>query len=155
MKKRNGSVVIVTLFTCIILSAICLGCIEMVKTNSSMFFAKEKSLKLKYDAKSGLNLALSKVLEDVKNKEEDKLNIQDILETDKARFINDIESISDKDLKVKIINNDIYLENQFIRFDISSQKEDGDFKKRVMCSVKINLNKNEIKRVHVYNYKEI
>lgn len=162
MKRRNGSIILATLFCCIILSTICLGCIELVKTNSYIILAKEKSIKMKYEVKSGISLAFSKLLEEINNLNLNKANNEKLennikekfLGTNKINVIRNIESVSDNKLKVSVINNDIYLEDNFIKFDIESKKEDGNFKKIAMCSVKISLNENDKNRIYRYNYKE-
>ncbi|KKY01845.1 MULTISPECIES: hypothetical protein [Paraclostridium] len=165
MKKRNGSVIIVTLLCCFILSCICLGCIELVKTNNDIVSTKEKSMKIEYEVKGGINLGCSKVAEEVNNLignniEENNLECKfkdHFLGNNKINIIRSIESMGNDKLKIRVVNNDIYLDDDYIKLDIESKKEDSNFKKIARCSVKINIKsieENE-KRVFKYNYKEI
>lgn len=156
---------IVTLFCCLILSCICLGCIELVKINNDIISTNEKSIKFEYEVKGGINLGCSKIIEEVNRiiesdiKEDNLANNlkEDFLGTNKINIIKSIEAVGNDKLKVRVVNNDIYLEDDYIKLEIESKKEDNNFKKFARCSVKINtksIEKNE-KRVYKYNYKEI
>ena len=165
MKKRNGSVIIVTLFCCFILSCISLGCIELVKTNNNIVFTKEKEIKTEYEVKGGINLGFSKIIEKVNNIVESSIDDKDLeykfknqfLTENKMHIIREIESIGDDELRVRVINNDIYLDEDHIKLGIESRKEDQYFKKSARCCIKINIKplKEDVKRVCKYNYKEI
>lgn len=164
MKKRNGSVMIVTLLCCFILSCICLGCIELVKTNNDIVSTKEKSVKMEYEVKGGINLGCSKIVEEVNNLIENNIEENDLefnfknhfLGNNKINIIKSIESMGDNQLKIRVVNNDIYLDDGYIKLDIESKEEDSNFKKTAICSVKINIKSTEEneKRVFKYNYKE-
>ncbi|MEN2258194.1 hypothetical protein AAIB48_10605 [Paraclostridium benzoelyticum] len=130
MKKRNGSVIIVTLLCCFILSCICLGCIELVKTNNDIVSTKEKSMKIEYEVKGGINLGCSKVAEEVNNLignniEENNLECKfkdHFLGNNKINIIRSIESMGNDKLKIRVVNNDIYLDDDYIKLDIESKR---------------------------------
>ena len=156
---------VITLLCCCILSCICLGCIEVIKTNSDIIYTHENATKLEYDVKGGINLGYSKILESVKDAEdyisldgeaEDKLKDY-FLGNNKINIIRNIESIKVDGLKIRVVNNDIYLDDNFIKLDLECKKENKKIKKTARCSFKINIKLSEEneKKVYKYNYKEI
>lgn len=162
MKTKNGSVMVITLLCCCILSCICLGCIEVIKTNSDIIYTHENATKLECDVKGGINLGYSKILESVKDAEEldgdEESKLKDyFLGNNKINIIRNIESIKVDGLKIRVVNNDIYLDDNFIKLDLECKKENKKIKKTARCSFKINvkLSEENEKKVYKYNYKEI
>ncbi|WP_250673069.1 hypothetical protein LZ906_012305 [Paraclostridium ghonii] len=170
MKRKNGSVMVITLLCCFILSCICLACIELIKTNNDIVCTHENATKLEYDVKGGINLGYSKILEEVNNvlvnnvlgSKDLEENIEDkfkdyFLGNNKINVIKSIEDLEVDDLKIFVVNNDIYLDDNYIKLDLECRKENKKIKKIARCSFKININLNEEnkKRVYKYNYKEI
>ena len=159
MKKRNGSVVVTSLLCFSILSCIFIGCLEIINSNLEIVNTYEIALKLRHDVKSGINLGYSKILEEVNKaiiiaKEYENQNEkykEYFLGSNKIEFIKAIEDIN-------IVNNKVYIEDNYIRLDIVSKKTEGELEKGARCSFKINLdfNQENIKNiVEKYDYKEI
>lgn len=156
---------VITLLCCFILSCICLACIELIKTNNDILCTHENATKLDYDVKGGINLGYSKILEEVNNvlgsnnlEENMESKFKDyFLGDNKINIIKYIEDIDIDDLKICVVNHDIYLDGDYIKLDLECRKENKKIKKMARCSFKININFNEEnnKRVYRYNYKEI
>lgn len=156
---------VITLLSCFILSCICLACIELIKTNNDIVCTHENATKLEYDVKGGINLGYSKILEEVNNvlgSNDLEKNIENkfkdyFLGNNKINVIKSIEDLEVEDLKICVVNNDIYLDDNYIKLDLECRKENKKIKKIARCSFKINISLNEEnkKRVYKYNYKEI
>ncbi|CEP81725.1 hypothetical protein QJR30_14240 [Paraclostridium sordellii] len=166
MKKRNGSVVVTSLLCFSILSCIFIGCLEIINSNLEIVNTYEIALKLRHDVKSGINLGYSKILEEVNKaiiiaKECENQNEkykEYFIESNKIEFIKSIEDINIDEISLDIVNNKVYIEDNYIRLDIVSKKIEGELKKGARCSFKINLdfNQENIKNiVEKYDYKEI
>ncbi|MDU6249448.1 MAG: hypothetical protein E6612_11120, partial [Paeniclostridium sordellii] len=80
------------------------------------------------------------------------------LGSNKIEFIKAIEDINIDEISLDIVNNKVYIEDNYIRLDIVSKKTEGELEKGARCSFKINLdfNQENIKNiVEKYDYKEI
>ncbi|CEK31497.1 hypothetical protein JGS6364_20121 [[Clostridium] sordellii] len=166
MKKRNGSVVVTSLLCFSILSCIFIGCLEIINSNLEIVNTYEIALKLRHDVKSGINLGYSKILEEVNKaiiiaKEYENQNEkykEYFIGSNKIEFIKSIEDINIDEISLDIVNNKVYIEDNYIRLDIVSKKLEGELEKGARCSFKINLdfNQENIKNiVEKYDYKEI
>ncbi|CEN76596.1 Uncharacterised protein [[Clostridium] sordellii] len=166
MKKRNGSVVVTSLLCFSILSCIFIGCLEIINSNLEIVNTYEIALKLRHDVKSGINLGYSKILEEVNKaiiiaKEYENQNEkykEYFIGSNKIEFIKSIEDINIDEISLDIVNNKVYIEDNYIRLDIVSKKTEGELEKGARCSFKINLdfNQENIKNiVEKYDYKEI
>lgn len=166
MKKRNGSVVVTSLLCFSILSCIFIGCLEIINSNLEIVNTYEIALKLRHDVRSGINLGYSKILEEVNKaiiiaKEYENQNEkykEYFLGSNKIEFIKAIEDINIDEISLDIVNNKVYIEDNYIRLDIVSKQTEGELEKGARCSFKINLdfNQENIKNiVEKYDYKEI
>ncbi|MGL5715569.1 MAG: hypothetical protein ACRCXT_20445 [Paraclostridium sp.] len=168
MKKRNGSVMATTLIYFSILSIICLTCLGLVTSNNEINYINCKSTTLKYILRGGSELVYSKILEEVNkaielsNKEVDKIKHfkNYFLIDNRYEFILGIEEINEDNIKINVINDKVYIEDNHIRFDVTYEKRENDIKKTSRCSFKINTdidfeNINTESLVMKYNYKEI
>lgn len=168
MKKKSGSIMITTLICFSVISIVCVGCIGIVNSNNEIINVNYNSTVMGYKIKGGLELVHSKVLEEVNSAIQQSLISDDFksffknyfLGDNKNHFINNIENINTDNIKINIINDKIYIEDNNIKFDTTCEIKDNDIKKTSKCSFKINLdfdfnevNLNEI--VKKYNYKEI
>lgn len=156
---------ITTLFCFSILSVICLSCLDIIRSNNDIVSVYEDSLSLQYEVKGGINLAYSKILEEVNKAIE--IAIEDeypkdkykdyFLGSNKINFIKSIETLDSENINLDVINNKIYIEGYYIRLDISCSKSNKEIKKSAKCSFKINMNIEDTNKnqVYKYNYKEI
>ncbi|MFR9069942.1 MAG: hypothetical protein ACLVIU_06235 [Paraclostridium sp.] len=165
MRKKLGSIMVTTLFCFSILSILCLSCLDIIRSNNDIISVYEESLNLQYKVKGGLNLAHSKILEEVDKAI--KIAIKDeypedkykdyFLGSNKINFIKSIESLDCENIILDVINNKIYIEDNYIKLDITCSKSNKEIKKSVRCSFKISMNIEDINKnkVYKYNYKEI
>lgn len=157
---------ITTLVCFFILSSICLGCIELIRTNIDIITIYEEAFKLKHEVEGGINLGYSKILDEVdksikiamidENPEEKYKDY--FIGSNKIKFIQAIENIMDGEISVDVVNNNVYIENGWIKLDVICSKNYKSLEKEARCSFKINLdfNNNNIKDiVYKYDYKEI
>lgn len=155
-----------TLVCFFILSSICLGCIELIRTNIDIINIYEDALKLEYEVEGGINLGYSKILEEVEKSI--KIAMADeypneiykdyFMGSNKINFIKSIEDIVDDGIRLDVVNNKIYIEDNCIKLDIVCNKNYKTLEKGARCSFKINLdfvNNNIEDIVDKYGYKEI
>jgi hypothetical protein len=156
---------ITTLLCLSILSLICLGCLDIVRTNNDIMSVYQDALKLQYEVRGGINLGYSKLLEEVKKSIEISMNDEQpeekykdyFLGSNKINFIQSIESITCDGITLDVVNNKVYIEDNYIRIDITCNKKYKEIKKSARCSFKISTNLADITKnmVYKYDYKEI
>ncbi len=163
MKKRNGSVLATTLLCVGVLSCICLGCMSLIRTNSDIISTYEVATTLQHDTRAGVNLVYSKTLEHV-NKAMEISKQQGVSYNDyfvnsyKEAFIREIENIDENNIEVNVINDKIYIDENFICFKVVCIKSEGDLKKQSTSLFKIKADLDSLdceKMVYKYDYKEI
>lgn len=168
MKKQQGSILVTTLICFSIISTLCLGCISLIYTNNEISSVNYKSTVANHIVSGGFEIVYSKILEetnkaiDICNISEDKKQtfIDYFLGNNKYDFIIDIENIKFEGIDVNIVNDKIYIEDDYIKLDITCKKTMNDIKKSARCSFKIDTNidynENESNNlVTKYNYREI
>jgi hypothetical protein len=116
--------------------------IALSTTNYSIQNLDYLSTKNFYIAEGGIDIAYGQVIYEVENavKSSSKSNEEFynyFLGNNKQNFIISIESIKIDNIRLDIIDNDIYLEENNIKFKISSSYKEGEIEKDI--SVKFNI----------------
>ncbi|RDY28763.1 hypothetical protein CHL78_004295 [Romboutsia weinsteinii] len=145
LHKNNGHVLISTIIILAVIVIVSMTCISLVYSNSRILGLDDKAIKTEEISFSGIEMMRSNILYEIKTALENTNNKTEYFNYFQGNdsylsFVNKIKDISNsniKNLAVKVMYNNVYIEGEFLKFDVQTEAKDGTYRKKLQASVKI------------------
>lgn len=162
--RKKGSSLLMTIMSFGMCSLIITTAIALSTTNYTIQNLDYLSTKSFYMAEGGIDIAYGQVIYEVENaikscNESNEEYYSYFLGNNKQNFINSIENINSDSIRLDIIQNNIYLEDNNIKFKISSSYKQGKIEKDISVSFNIStpegIDSNSKDLIKINDYMEL